>query len=52
MRTAPVVVLTQAEMFVDTGAAIAAAATKSKQEKTPRRLRENMNTTRQVECSS
>jgi hypothetical protein len=52
MRTAPVVELTQAETFVDTGAAIAADATKSKQERTPRRLREYMDTSRQVMCSS
>src|ERR1039457_3473420 len=52
MRTAPVVVLTQAEMFVDTGAATAAAATISKQERISKRLRENMDTSRQVVCSS
>jgi hypothetical protein len=52
MRTAPVDVLTQAETFEDTGAAMAADATESKQEKTPRRLREYMDTSLQVMCSS
>jgi hypothetical protein len=52
MRTAPVDELTQAETFEDTGAATAAVAKESKQEKTPRRLRENMDTSLQVVCSS
>jgi uncharacterized NAD-dependent epimerase/dehydratase family protein len=52
MRTAPVLELTQAETFEETGAATAAVAIDSKQEKTPIRLREYMDTSLQVMCSS
>jgi hypothetical protein len=42
MRTAPVVVLTQAEMFEDTGAAIAAVPTKHRKTTPARILRKDM----------
>jgi hypothetical protein len=48
MRTAPVVELTQAETFEDTGAATAGAAANSKQEITPRGLREYMDSSIRV----
>jgi hypothetical protein len=41
MRTAPVVELTQAEIFVDTGAAMAAVPTRSEEMSNARRLRED-----------
>jgi len=48
MRTAPVEELTQAETLLETGAAIAAVPTESKQKRTPGRLREIMSTSEQV----
>jgi hypothetical protein len=44
MRTAPVVDLTQAETFVDAGAANAAVAARSAETRTPKCLREDMKT--------
>jgi hypothetical protein len=44
MRTAPVELLTQAEIFVDTGAAIAEVPARSAETRTPKCLREDMET--------
>jgi hypothetical protein len=44
MRTAPVVVLTQAEIMVETGAAIAAVLANKLKPNTPRYLAENIET--------
>lgn len=44
MRTAPVELLTQAEMFVDTGAAMTAVLPRSETARTPTYLREDIQT--------
>jgi hypothetical protein len=44
MRTAPVDELTQAEIIVDTGAAMAAVPARSETARTPRHLRDDIET--------
>jgi hypothetical protein len=47
IRTAPVELLTQAEIFVDTGAAMAAVPTRSETARTPKYLSEDIETSGQ-----